>query len=173
MRSTHPEAALVPYAAGELSADERARVEHHLRECPRCRESLDSSTLVLRELARDLASIAEPDWTVYRAELRRRLAAETSRRHARWRPVLTWASLATAGLAAGALVLAIALRPGSRLAAPPVDELAMQNVLMGADVGLLRDYPVVAHLDMLENYDIIEHLDELAPQNGAGHASRS
>ncbi len=31
------------------------------------------------------------------------------------------------------------------------------------EIGLLRNYPVVEHLDLLENYDVIERLDELTP----------
>ena len=35
----------------------------------------------------------------------------------------------------------------------------------GTDLGLIRNYPVVEHLDLLEDLDVIEHLDEVAPPN--------
>jgi hypothetical protein len=61
------------------------------------------------------------------------------------------------------LVIAIGMHRGARTEAPEVDQLAMEQEMNGADVGLLANYRVVEHLDLLENYELIEHLDELTP----------
>ena len=117
---------------------------------------LDSSTTVMRELARETANLVEPEWTVYRAELRRKLAARerAPRRDPWWRPAragssLGWPSLAAAGVAVAALALVIAMRSGG-VAPPPVAEMAMEDAMSGADLGLLRSYPVVEHLELLK-----------------------
>lgn len=171
--SHHPQTALIPYLRGELGEPQRERVARHLEGCARCREAADSSATVMRELARETANLVEPEWTVYRAELRRKLAARerAPRRDPWWRPAragssLGWPSLAAAGVAVAALALVIAMRSGG-VAPPPVAEMAMEDAMSGADLGLLRNYPVVEHLELLENYDVIEHLDEIAPPNGA------
>jgi len=52
---------LGPYVLGELTADEERELEHHLEECPRCREDLEhirQTHTLLRELA---ASDPPPD----------------------------------------------------------------------------------------------------------------
>jgi hypothetical protein len=43
-----------------------------------------------------------------------------------------------------------------------------ENGIFDAGIGLLRDYPVVSHLDLLENYDVIEHLNELPEMDNQG-----
>ena len=53
-----------------------------------------------------------------------------------------------------------------------MDQLAMEQQMSAADVGLLRNYGVVEKLDLLENYDVIEHLDEL-PSSDNNHDTRS
>lgn len=172
MAATHPEALLVPYLSGELSAGERERIGRHLEGCARCREFADSTAAVLRNVAREVAEVPEPDWALYRAGLHRKLAARAEARPRWWRAGLAWGSLATAGVAVAALLVFL-LHPGPRLAAPGVGELAMEDAMAGADVGLLRDYRVVESLDLLENYDVIEHLDELAPALRPNAESRS
>ncbi len=173
MDSRHPETALVPYLRGELSGDERASVERHLAGCTQCRESADASAAVLRRLAREIEALPEPDWRSYRAELRRKLAdAHESRQPFAWRrPRLAWASLATVSVAAAALALVMIGHRGG--GTPQVDELAIEDAMSGVDLGLLRNYPVVARLDLLENYDVIEHLDELTPADRPNDTSRS
>jgi anti-sigma factor RsiW len=174
MASIHPETEIVPYLRGELSADERARVESHLDECAQCRESAASSSALLSNLARMVDDVREPDWDAYRGELRRKLReaqASGERARGRWwadlqRPVFGWPSISMATGAVAVAVLAIALvmhrgAPGPN--APGVDQLELQQELSSADVGLLANYHVVEHLDLLENYDVIEHLDELGP----------
>ncbi|MGH7781313.1 MAG: anti-sigma factor family protein [Candidatus Binataceae bacterium] len=169
MSERHPQIEIAPYLRGDLSAGERERVAAHLAGCAGCRADADAFAAVLKSLASDVAQIPEPDWSVYRAELHRKIAArrnhpQTARaRWWPWSPRLAWVSMATAGAAVAAIVLILTLSPRSQFGAPPVGLLAMEDAMGGADVGLLRAYPVVEHLDLLENYDVIEHLDEFTP----------
>lgn len=168
MSERHPETEIAPYLRGGLSADEHDRVASHLARCARCRDDADAFTAALNTLASDVAQIAEPDWSVYRAELHRKIAARRDRpqtARVRWwsPPRIAWASMATASAAVAAIVLVLTLGPRSQIGAPPVEQLAMEDAMRTADIGLLRDYPVVEHLDLLENYDVIEHLDEFTP----------
>ena len=68
-----------------------------------------------------------------------------------------------AGAAIAVLIITLVMHRGSRIETPGVDQLAMEQDMGSADVGLLVNYRVVEHLDLLEDYDVIEHLDELAP----------
>ncbi|MHB8384735.1 MAG: anti-sigma factor family protein [Candidatus Binataceae bacterium] len=167
MRERHPETEIAPFLRGDLNPGDRARVAAHLAGCARCRADADAFAAVLKTIASDVAQIAEPDWSVYRAELHRKIAARRDRpqssRRLSWSPRFVWASMAAAGAAVAATVLILTLSPGQQAATPPVEQLAMVDAMDGADVGLLRDYPVVEHLDLLENYDVIEHLDEFTP----------
>jgi anti-sigma factor RsiW len=168
----HPETALVDYLRGELAADERERVGHHLANCPRCRREVQSYSAVLQMLARELEEEATPDWATYRAQLMRKLARRTPgdptpRRRS---PLLVWSSLA-AGAAVATVLLLLNLHPRQEL--PSADQFAIEDSLAGADVGLLRDYPVIEHLDLIENYDVIEHLDELSPTVQPSNETRS
>ena len=69
--------ALLPwFANGTLEGEERAFVERHLRECPRCRQEVDW----LRKLyAACVAGEASPDTPAVFRKLRRRLEAPRSR----------------------------------------------------------------------------------------------
>ena len=177
MATTHPETELIPYLRNELSADERARVGAHLQGCAQCRESADASSAMLSNLARVVDGVSEPDWAVYRSELRRKLRASqvpsaSVRGRWRWRredlrlPAFGWPSMAMGAAAVAVLAIAIVMHRGAGSAqAPSVDQLELQQELSSADVGLLANYHVVEHLDLLENYDVIEHLDELGPGN--------
>lgn len=172
MSANHPDIELVPYLRGELSADERAQIERHLKECADCRKSVDSSAAILSELAHTVDEVRAPDWNVYRAELRHKLAEKQARGGGvgmRWwrrelrLPVLRWPSMVLSAIAVSVLVIAIGMYRGARMEAPEVDQLTMEQDMNGADVGLLANYRVVEHLDLLENYELIEHLDELTP----------
>ena len=172
MATIHPETEIVPYLRGELSADERARVQAHLDECAQCRESAEASSAILSSLARAVDDLREPDWASYRSELRRKLHdAQPSRGlRGRWwtdfqRPMLRWPSMAIGAAAVAVLAIALVIHRGAGSRAPSVDQLELQQELSSADVGMLANYPVVEHLDLLENYDVIEHLDELGPEN--------
>jgi anti-sigma-K factor RskA len=172
MSGNHPDFDLVPYLRGELSADERTRVERHLEECADCRKLADSSVVILSKLAQAIDEVRPPDWNVYRAELRRKLAekqAEGRDAGARWwrrelrLPELGWPSMALTAVAVAVLAIAIGMHRWARMESPEVDQLAMEQEMNGADVGLLANYRVVENLDLLENYELIEHLDELTP----------
>ena len=174
MGATHPESDLLPYLSGELSPDERQRVEQHLAGCALCRESISSSTAIMRALARDAENLREPNWTVYRAQLKRKIAEKEEPRHKWWRPEIAW-PFATAGFAAAALVLAFTLLHVFRSPAvpPTVDQFAMEDAIGSPEVGLLRNYQLVEKLDLLENYDVIERLDTLSPADNTNGPSRS
>jgi anti-sigma factor RsiW len=175
MAANHPETELVAYLRGELSADERDRVQRHLHGCAQCRESVEASSAILSNLARAVEDVREPDWTDYRSELRRKLRAAQARRTGirgrlqRMRedvrlPVFGWPSMAMGAAAVAVLAIAIVVHRGAgSMQAPGVDQLELQQEMSSADVGLLANYHVVEHLDLLENYDVIEHLDELTP----------
>ena len=166
MATIHPESEIVPYLRGELNADERTRISTHLEGCAQCRASAEASSAILSNLARVIDEVREPDWTTYRAELKRKLRDAQASRGRLWDlrlPVLGWPSMAIGGAAVALLAIAIATHRGSGLQAPGVDQLELQQELSSTDVGLLANYHVVENLDLLENYDVIEHLDELGP----------
>lgn len=183
MSANHPDLELVPYLRGELSADARAHVERHLEQCAQCRASAESSAAILSDVARVVVEVRAPDWTAYRAELSRKLAdrqaagADVGMRW--WRrpelrlPVPSWPSIAMGGAAIAVLAIAIVVHRGAGLQAPQLDQLAMEQEMNGADVGLLVNYRVVEHLDLLENYELIEHLDELGPGDRQNNETRS
>ena len=163
--SRHPETALAPLMRGELEPAERDRVSAHLERCARCRATAGGLAATLTALRVELAARPAPDWRDYRAQLRHRIVRERPHNDDQ-RSWLPWRALAPLGAAAGlaaalALVVILLNSAGDRSAAPTPDQLAAVNDLGVVDLGLMRDYPVVAHLDMLEDYDVIEHLDVL------------
>jgi anti-sigma factor RsiW len=168
MPPMHPETELMPFVRGELSAEERRRVQHHLDDCASCRDEMGALAATLQHVASRLEELPTPEWTAYRRDMRLRLANRSEKNAARarwWRPSLLWPSLATAGVGIAALIFALTMHPTPHPGAPGgVDILAMeQQSAEPVDVGLLRDYPVVEKLDLLEDYDVIEHLDEMPP----------
>jgi anti-sigma factor RsiW len=171
MAPTHPEIELVPFLRGELNAQERDRVQHHLDDCEHCRASMDELAATMQRVAARLEELPTLEWSAYRRELRLKLAQRAEARSRWWQPSIAWASLAGAGIAVAALILAMVMRP-SLPGAPEVDQLAMEQP-EAVDVGLLRNYAVVEQLDLLENYDVIEHLDELPSSSEHNHDSRS
>jgi predicted anti-sigma-YlaC factor YlaD len=154
----HPTIALIAYLREELPADERVRVMRHLEGCATCRDLKDSLARVTADLARLLDQMPAPDPLIYRAQLALKLAARPAER-GWWRPRLTWLSLAAAG--AGAIALTLTLNIRNRPSVPSVEQLTDENEISDVGIGLLRDYPVVTHLDLLEDYDVIVHLNEL------------
>jgi anti-sigma factor RsiW len=168
--ASHPEIELVPFLRGELNAQARDRMQHHLDDCEQCRESMDELAATMHRVAARLEELPTPEWSAYRRELRLKLAQRAESR-SRWsRPIVAWASLG-AGIAVAALILAMVMRP-TMPGAPEVDQLALEQPET-VDVGLLRNYAVVERLDLLENYDVIEHLDELPSSSEHNHDSRS
>ncbi len=173
MAAVHPETALVPFMRGELAGAQRDRVAQHLEGCAECRASAQSLHGLLAELSTRLDELPQPDWGIYQAQLRRKLAERSQPRPRWWRPGVVWGGLAvTAATAVLALWLTL---PGSRPSLMPAadDQLALEQQMDIADVGLLRNYAVVQRLDLLENYDVIEHLDELRPSGKPSDALRS
>jgi anti-sigma factor RsiW len=171
MAAFHPQIALVPFIRGELTDTERNRVAAHLDDCAQCREAADSFKSLLAELPALVEELPTPQWTAYRAELRRKLAERAQPRIRWWQTGLGWASLATAA-AVAVLALWLAI-PGFHGPAPQLEQLALQQPMDITDVGLLRNYGVVERLDLFQNYDVIEHLDEIRPAPQGSHAERS
>ena len=172
MPATHPETDLVPLLRGELNAEERDRVQHHLDRCEQCRESMSALATTLQRVSARLEELPTPEWSAYRRELRLKLARRTKARSRWWRPSVAWASVATAGMGIAALILSLSIGQSPHGTTPGVDQLAMEQPAEVVDVGLLRNYAVVEQLDLLENYDVIEHLDEL-PAAEHDHDKRS
>lgn len=61
MNGMHDTDKLIAYILNELSVEERARVENHLQECPRCRSRLEELTVAGSRLTADAADRAVPD----------------------------------------------------------------------------------------------------------------
>ncbi|HKV55617.1 MAG TPA: zf-HC2 domain-containing protein [Candidatus Binataceae bacterium] len=171
MRANHPETLLTPYLRDELAGAERDRVERHLSECARCRASADSYSSLLAAVARSGENLREPDWGVYDAQLRRKLTVRGVPQQPRWSRELVFGAFAAAAVAAVIAIVVLLPQRANRLATPGVDQLAMESEIGSADLGLMRDYPVIQHLDLLENYEVIENLDQVDPAHG--HATPS
>lgn len=155
----HPEAELAAYAAGDVTAAERERLERHLVDCATCRAAVADFQAVLGELAATVGSAAPIDgvaWPRYRAEVRARAAAQRGRSwRSRWLrplPVATSAALA----AALAVVVYLAIP-----APPPADLAAMEYEGLAARLPLIDQYRVVEQLDLLEDLDVIRNLEAL------------
>ncbi len=161
MDTRHPETDLIAYLRNELPPAEHDAVARHLEGCAACRDT----SAAFRELLEGLARVPAPPvpWPRYRAELRTRLEARgEQRRWAWWRhplPVAISAGVATA-LVAVVLLAPSAWRDDRR---PRLAETlnGFEEVMLGTRLDLLREYPVVEHLDLLENLDVIRQLDGL------------
>lgn len=152
----HPEAELIPYLRNELSAADRDRVAAHVAACPECRRATEESRAVLAALT---ARKGPPpmDWARYQADLRARLAER--RRRPWWaRPLPT---LAGAAAVATAVLLGIQGLEHVTRDRRQVEVAALEEAALGAQLPLLREYPVVERLDMLEDLDVIRQLDRL------------
>ena len=166
MDARHPETELIAYLKDELPADARETVARHLESCASCRETSTAFRTLLTDLARGVPTVPPMHWGRYRAELRSRMEARAERRWTWWRrplPVALSAGLATA-LAVFALLAPSAWREERRVA----ENLnGFEEVVLGTRLDLLREYPVVEHLDLLENLDVIRQLDRLTtPREG-------
>jgi anti-sigma factor RsiW len=146
---------LAAYAAGDVSADERARVDDHLAACPACRADLADYHAVLERLAATTPDTPQVAWPRYRAELRARLARRGSWR-ARWlRPVPIAVS---AAVAAAAAFVVIGLLPDHR---SPGELAGIEYDGLAGRIELIDHYGVVEQLDLLEDLDVIRNLDRL------------
>ena len=161
MDTPHPERELIAYLKDELAPAARATIARHLDACGTCRQTADA----FRKLLEGLADVPAPavHWPSYRAELRTRLQARTERRPwAWWRhplPVAVSAGLATALVVVA--LLAPSARQEERRVRPAENLNGFEEVVLGTRLDLLRQYPVVEHLDLLENLDVIRQLDGL------------
>ncbi len=180
--SRHPETALAPLLRGELEGEEHARVAAHLEGCARCRATASGLTETAASLRAGLSPAPAPDWTAYRAQLRRRIAKAQAPGQDDDRelevPWSVWIMMAPLGAFAIVAIVAmgVMLRNSmiGEIPAPPPDQLAAAGELTDVNLDLMRNYPLVAHLDMFENYDVIEHLDQLpssAPDGGGPTSS--
>ena len=102
-----------------------------------------------------LGGILEVAWGRWRAELRAKLESRAARRAWWRRPVPVTLS---AGLAAALLLVAVFT--GVRQSGVG-DLTAMDEILLGRRLDLLRQYQVVERLDLLEDLDVIQQLDRL------------
>jgi predicted anti-sigma-YlaC factor YlaD len=165
----HPITALVPFLRDELATGERARVAEHLEGCAECRELRASLAGLSADLSHWIEQMPAPDPVFYRAQLARKLAArQGTERRFRW-PRMALVSFAAVSAAAIALLLTLGIHGQPNV--PSVEQLATGYEISDAGIGLLRDYPVVEHLDLLENYDVIEHLNEMPEADDQDHAS--
>jgi anti-sigma factor RsiW len=155
----HPETELAAYASGDITAEERERVERHLVDCAECRATVADFGAVLAGLAATSATAPALEgiaWPRYRAEVRARLAERRERSwSARWlRPLPVAASAAVAAVFAVVVYLAIPTPPAADLAAMEYEGLA-------ARLPLIDQYRVVEQLDLLEDLDVIRNLEGL------------
>ena len=154
----HPDHELSAYAAGSLAANERARVDAHLANCPTCRAAVADFRLLLDRLAATAPMPPEVAWPRYQAELRDRRAVRAQRSwRTRW---LRPAPLAAATAAAAACALLLYLAPGARLSA---DLTAMEDDGLAGRIEMIDHYRVVEQLELLEDLEVIHNLDRLAP----------
>ena len=132
------------YAAGDLSADQKARVKEHLEGCRHCREALDQIRL-LASASRDLADtpLKKDLWPGIQERVLAPSAPSPARRRrpaplSGWRPRLAWAF----GLAGLLLILIIAgqqLRPTGRQVAT-IPEQSRGAAEARTDIELARQH---------------------------------
>lgn len=149
------DAELMAYVLGELAPPEADRVARAVA----ADETLRRTAAEFRELLDGLrAGAPEPPavhWGAYGTALRARLAKRRGR--SRWGDWRRWpVPLAlSASLAGVLLLLAVqgAHGPAERQEAAAVDE-----IMLGQRLDLLRDFQVVERLDLLEDLDILQSL---------------
>ena len=110
---------------------------------------------IVRELRRTAPEPPPVAWGRWHAELRAKLESRAARRAWWRRPVPVTLS---AGLAAALLLVAVFT--GVRQSGVG-DLTAMDEILLGRRLDLLRQYQVVERLDLLEDLDVIQQLDRL------------
>jgi anti-sigma factor RsiW len=179
VKPRHVDPDVVPYVLGELTSDDRARIERHLAECGTCRDTATSFRGVLDELAATRARPPAVDWTLWRAELRRKLDSRLERpgtpAHERgaverrqagpgWHAVPLALSGALAGVLVYVAVHGIGQEPrvAQLVRDPRPAEVTLEETIVGRRLDMLRHYPVVERLDLLEELEVIGNLDRLA-----------
>jgi anti-sigma factor RsiW len=156
----HPERELTPFIRGELGPRDRDRVAAHVDGCAECRTTLHDFRQLLHGFERATAP-PEVTWARYRAEIREKLAA----RAVRPRPSWPWPVPVAVGAVLAGVLLLLAVR--SPLRAPErLDLMAFEETVIGEQLDLLRDYPIIEQLDLLEDLDVIRQLDGLSSSRG-------
>jgi anti-sigma factor RsiW len=160
--TAHPGPELAAYAAGDVAADERTRIERHLADCAECRETVAEFRALLDELAATTPAPPDVAWARYRAEVRARLAAHRgSSWRARWlRPV---PAAAAAAVAAALVIIVYAALPSGR----PADLAGIEYDGLAGRLPLIDHYRVVDQLELLEDLDVIRNLDGLSSTRGS------
>ncbi|MBT3287871.1 MAG: hypothetical protein HN380_11045 [Victivallales bacterium] len=113
---------------GELSAEERSRIEQHLGECKDCREALEGLRAVATALAK---TPAPPDVPSGFAE--RVMARAQRRTHTRPVIVRLWHSFSSARRSAAAAVLMLGIGLGALMARSPSTDAPEPSGLAAAD----------------------------------------
>ena len=111
---------------------------------------------ILDTLARTAPAPPDVHWGRYRAELREKLETRRARRTWWRRPVPVALSASLAGV-----LLFFAVWGGHRNGTG-TDLTALEEAVLGGQLGLLQQYAVVERLDLLEELDVIRNLDRLA-----------
>ena len=100
MNCEHFEALLMDYLEGTLTKDDSAAMDKHIQECAACRESLESTCLLLQDIGQLDQDVQVPaDWSiswreaVYREEKEHMQEQLETRKRTPWR---TWVSAAAA-----------------------------------------------------------------------------
>lgn len=101
MDTRHVEAELIAYLDGELSERERARVEAHLADCPRCQAELEELQALQDEVGATYDAALSPIELSYAAtqRIRERLQQAAERPGWWWQLRRNWGMLAQAALA--------------------------------------------------------------------------
>jgi hypothetical protein len=155
MPAQHPKTELIPYLRGELLPLDREQVAGHLAECDDCRRTVVEFRGILDDLTKSVPPPPEIHWGRYRADLQGKLEARARRR---W-----WLRPVPLTLSAGLLgvLLLLAVQGGLRQAGPKDNLMAFEETILGNQLDLLRQYPLLNRLDLLEDLDVIGQLDLL------------
>ena len=157
---SHPDRELTPFLRGELSPRERDRVAAHVDGCAECRRTLDDFRQLLHAFGRASAP-PEVAWPRYRAEIRAKLGARAAPSRSSW----PWPVPVALGAVLAGVLLLLAVRTPLR-APERHDLMAFEETVIGQQLDLLRDYPIIEQLDLLEDLDVIRQLDRLSSSHG-------
>jgi anti-sigma factor RsiW len=154
-RQEHVEDRLIALAAGDLDGAERAAVEAHVAGCAACRQAQADFARVASAVARPAAPPLH--WGAYRAELRAKLDARGAggaRSSGSW----GW-SLRPLSMAVAAGLVAVMVWIGGPGGSVGTGDLALDDSVLAARLGLISSLDLVQELDLLEDLDVIRGLD--------------
>lgn len=171
-RNEHPDNELTAYARGALDAEQSRAVDEHLAGCERCRLELESSRSLLTQVRIATANPPALDWYEYdrqlRAKIRRSGDSIPPPERGRLVPPVMISALAAGAAIAAMLVVMFTIGPLPRDHGPQLTPV--QQAMLGSQLDLLENYPVVEHLDLLEDLDVIQHLDQLSSEPRSNNA---